>query len=169
MTVKRADHNYRQRTNGTSLTGGKGMGLVYADIQLTNEDDLAFYRRGWASETELRRITTRALVDSGALDLVITEEVQRQLDLPILGTRMVSLADETILDVDIVGPVEVRFANRSTTVRALVLPGADHVLLGAIPLEGLDVFIDPAGERLVVNPKSPDTPMSPIKEVRLSI
>src|SRR5215208_4107617 len=71
MTVKRADHNYRQRTNGTSLTGGKGMGLVYADIQLTNEDDLAFYRRGWASETELRRITTRALVDSGALDLVI--------------------------------------------------------------------------------------------------
>jgi hypothetical protein len=63
MTVKPINHNYRRRTNGTSLTGGKGMGYVYAEIQLTNEDDLAFHRRGWAAENEIRRVTTRALVD----------------------------------------------------------------------------------------------------------
>jgi hypothetical protein len=41
MTVKPMNHSYRRRTNGTSLTGGKGMGYVYAEIQLTNETDLA--------------------------------------------------------------------------------------------------------------------------------
>lgn len=68
-----------------------------------------------------------------------------------------------------VGPVEVRFENRSTIVKAIVLPGVEDVLLGAIPLEGLDVFIDPVRERLVVNPMSPGIATSQVKEVSLSI
>ncbi len=59
MTVKPANHKYR-RTKGTSLTGGKGMGYVYADIQLTNEDDLAFNRRGMLPENEIRRVTMQS-------------------------------------------------------------------------------------------------------------
>jgi hypothetical protein len=50
-----------------------------------------------------------------------------------------------------------------------VLPGAEEVLLGAIPLEGLDVFIDPMGEKLIVNPFSPDQGSSQIMRVSLSI
>jgi clan AA aspartic protease len=161
-------HKYRRRTEGTSLTGGKGMGYVFAEIQLTNEDDLAFQRRGWAAETEIRRVTAKALVDSGALDLVINEDIQEQLSLPVLHQRTIWLADETERIVDVVGPVEVRFENRSTIVKAIVLPGAEEVLLGAIPLEGLDVFIDPTNERLIVNPKSPNMGTSKIKEVSLT-
>ena len=166
MTIKPANYSYR-RTNGTSLTGGKRMGYVYADIQLTNEDDLAFKRRGWAAEAEIRRVRTKALVDSGAYDLIINEEIQNQLNLPVLGKRTIKLADETLLDVDIVGPVEVRFEDRATTVRALLLPDTEEVLLGAIPLEGLDVIIDPLRERLLVNP--PETTNAKIKQVSLSI
>src|SRR5215211_4167773 len=114
MTLKPANYSYRRRTNGTSLTGGKGMGYVYAEIQLTNEDDLAFRRRGWAAENEIRRVTTRALVDSGAYDLIINKEIQAQLQLPVLGKRSVRLADESVIEVDIVGPVEVRFETRTT-------------------------------------------------------
>ena len=161
------NHKHR-RTKGTSLTGGKKMGLVYAEIELLNGDDLAFNRRGSLPENEIRRITSNALVDSGALDLVINEEVQQQLDLPVLHQRTVWLADETQRQVDMVGPVEVRFENRSTIVKAVVLPGAEEVLLGAIPLEGLDVFIDPTREKLVVNPKSPNIATSKIKQVSLS-
>jgi clan AA aspartic protease len=163
MTVKPANHSYRQRTKGTSLTGGKEMGYVYADIQLTNEDDLAFRRRGWAAENEIRRVTTRALVDSGAYDLIINKDIQEQLQLPVLGKRTIKLADETLLEVEIVGPVEVRFETRATTVRALVLPDTEEVLLGAIPLEGLDVIIDPLRERLLVNP--PETTNAKVKRV----
>ncbi len=139
------------------------MGYVHAEIQLTNEDDLAFHRRGWAAENEIRRVTTNALVDSGAYDLIINKEVQEQLQLPVLGKRLVKLADETIVEVDIVGPVEVRFETRATTVRALVIPDTEEVLLGAIPLEGLDVIIDPLRERLLINP--PETTNAKIKRV----
>jgi clan AA aspartic protease len=165
MTVKPANYKNR-RTKGTSLTGGKGMGYVYADIQLTNEDDMAFHRRGWAAENEIRRVTTRALVDSGAYDLIINKEIQEQLQLPVLGKRLVKFADETIAEVEIVGPVEVRFQTQTTIVRALFLPDTEEVLLGAIPLEGLDVIIDPLRERLLVNP--PETTNAKIKQVSLS-
>jgi clan AA aspartic protease len=143
------------------------MGYVYAEIELTNEDDLAFRSRGWASEEEIRRVKTRALVDSGAYDLIINKQTQEQLQLRVLGQRLVKLADETIVEVDIVGPVEVRFESRATTVRALVLPDTEEVLLGTIPLEGLDVIIDPLRERLLVNP--PETTKAHIKQVSLSI
>jgi clan AA aspartic protease len=137
------------------------MGYVYAEIQLTNEDDLAVNRRGWLAENEIKRVTCKALVDSGAWDLVINQEVQKRLNLPILGRGTVEMADETLLEVDIVGPVEVRFEDHATTVRAVVIPNASEVLLGAFPLEGLDAFIDPKRERLVVNPED----VRPVKRV----
>lgn len=163
MTVKPANHSYRLRTNGTSLTGGKGMGYVYADIELTNEGDVAVNRRGFLPDNEIRRVTTRALVDSGAYDLILNQEVQDRLNLPVVGKRPIKLADESIIEVDIVGPVEVRFETRATSVRALVIPDTEEVLLGAIPLEGLDVIIDPLRERLLVNP--PETTNAKVKLV----
>ena len=168
-TVFSTSPEYRRRAKGTSLTGGKEMGLVFAEIELINGEDIAVNHRGYLPENEIRRTTSRALVDTGALDLVINEEIQKQLKLPVLHRRTIWLADETQREIDMVGPVEVRFENRSTIVKAVVLPGAEHVLLGAIPLEGLDVFIDPLGERLIVNPKSPNIATSQIKQISLSI
>ena len=171
MTLKPANHKYR-RTNGTSLTGGKRMGYIYADIQLTNGDDLAVNRRGMMPEEQIKRVTCRALVDSGAWDLVLSEDVQKRLNLPILDRSAVKMADETWLDVDIVGPVEVRFEDHFTTVTAIVLPGTSEVLLGAFPLQGLDAFIDAKRERLLVHPDSPNNPKSkirPVRQVSLSI
>src|SRR5215510_15702194 len=165
MTLKPANHKYR-RTTGTSLTGGKGMGYIYAEIQLTNEDDLAFNRRGALAADEIKRVTCKALVDSGAWDLVLSQEVQKKLDLPVLGRTAVKMADETWLDVDIVGPVEVRFEDHFTTVTAIILPGTSEVLLGAFPLQGLDAFIDAKRERLLVNPDSPDNPKSYIRQIK---
>ena len=168
MTLKPANYNYR-RTTGTSLTGGKGMGYVHAEIELTNHGDVEMNYRGLLPENEIRRVTTRALVDSGAWDLVINEEVQRRLNLRIRGKQTVRLADETLLEVDVVGPVEVRFEERSTIITAIVLPATSEVLLGAYPLESLDAFIDPKRQKLLLNPKSPDNPTAYIRQVSLSI
>ena len=55
----------------------------------------------------------------------------------------------------VVGPVEIRFENRKTTTNAVVLPGADKILLGVIPIEDMDVLIDAKQEKLIVNPKTP--------------
>jgi clan AA aspartic protease len=165
MTLKPANYKYR-RTNGTSLTGRKELGYIYAELELTNEDDLAYYRRGDLPGEKIQKVTCRALVDSGAWDLVINQDVQSRLNLPFIGREAVSFADETWLDVDIVGPVNVRFEDHFTIVRAVILPGISEVLLGAYPLQGLDAFIDAKGERLLVHPDSPYNPKSYIRQVK---
>jgi hypothetical protein len=66
-----------------------------------------------------------------------------------------TLADDSERRVEIVGPVEVRFENRSTTVRAAVFPGDAEPLLGVIPMEDMDVLIDSKQQRLIVNPETP--------------
>ena len=167
MTVKPANYNYRRRTNGTSLTGGKEMGYVYADIELINEEHLVLHRHGMLPEEEIKRITCRVLVDTGAWDLVINEDVQKRLNLQVVERQTVKMADETLVDVDVVGPVVVRFENKRTIVSgAVVLPGTSEVLLGAYPLQGLDAFIDAKRERLLVHPDSLDNPKSYIRPVR---
>src|SRR5215211_5718796 len=162
MTLKPANYKHRS-TKGTSLTGGNGMGYVYAEIVLTNEDDLALHRHGILPENEIKKIRCKALVDTGAWDLVINQEIQKQLDLPLLKRRTVKMADETLIDLDVVGPIEIRFEHRTTLVNAIVLPDTSEVLLGAYPMEGLDVMIDPKGERLLINPDWPNNPKAYIK------
>ncbi|HKP82033.1 MAG TPA: hypothetical protein VJT69_08440, partial [Pyrinomonadaceae bacterium] len=79
------------------------------------------------------------------------------------------LADETLLEVEVVGPVKIRFEDRSTIITAVVLPTTSEVLSGAYPLEGLDAFIDPKRQKLLLNPKSPGNPTAYIRQVSLSI
>ncbi len=150
------------------------MGYVYAEIYLTSEDDLALARHGKLPDDEVKTVKVRALVDSGAWDLAISEEIRKQLDLPLVGTDWVKLADETLLEVDLAGPIQVRFEGQITLLRsAIVMPTTSEVLLGAYPMEGLDVYIDPKGERLLVHPQGLDNPKSKIRyyrrEVSLSI
>ncbi|HMG72176.1 MAG TPA: clan AA aspartic protease [Pyrinomonadaceae bacterium] len=131
------------------------MGLVYAEIELISGDDLVLHRRGFVAEDQIKRMKVNALVDTGAYMLVINEHIKEQLDLAVIEEQVFRLADESELRAEIVGPVEVRFENRSTTVRAAVLTGDVEVLLGSIPMEDLDVVIDPKQQRLIVNPESP--------------
>ncbi len=145
------------------------MGLVYVEIELLSVDDLALSRRGFLRADEVKRISCKALVDSGAYELVINEDVKKQLDLPVLEERIVKLADDSERRVELVGPVEIRFENRSTVVRAVVLPGAAEILLGAIPMEGLDVVIDPREQRLIVNPAYPNIPSTYAKTAVLGV
>ena len=95
-------------------------------------------------------------MDSGATMLEIPIHVSMQLDLPKIRQIEAELADGSVGFYDVVGPVEVRFSNRQTSVEALVIPGTTKTLLGAIPMEGMDVLIDPQCKRLLVNPDSPN-------------
>lgn len=132
------------------------MGFVYAEIELVSTEDIALHRRGFLAEDKIKRIRIRAMVDSGSYMLVITDDIRRQLDLPLIQEQVFRLADDSEVKGEVVGPVEVHFENRSTTTRAVVLPGAQEPLLGSIPIEDLDVVIDPKQQRLMVNPLSPD-------------
>jgi len=136
-------------------SGVNEMGLVYAEIDLTSIDDIVLNRRGFLDKDKIKQVRINALVDSGAYMLSINETVRAQLDLPFIEKQFGTLADESLIEVDVVGPVEVRFENRRTTVDAIVLQGDAEVLLGAILMEDMDVLIDPRQQKLVVNPKHP--------------
>lgn len=137
------------------------MGLIHADITLTNESDLALSAAGQAP-ARVRRERVRCLVDTGALHLVLTTDVQELLELPTVRTIRATMADGHRSEVSLAGPVRVDFENRTTSCLAMIMPGAGECLLGAIPMEGMDVMIDPARQRLVVDPANPDVACFPV-------
>ena len=132
------------------------MGLVYADIELTNTEDVGVARRGLIPDGEVRRLIVTVLVDSGAYTLAINERIREELGLEIVDSETGTLADGTFLTIPIASAVNVRFENRRTTVSPLVLPGDAGVLLGAIPMEGMDLVVDLRRQLLMVNPLHPD-------------
>lgn len=131
------------------------MGLVYAEIELINGEDITLAKRHIIGEDEIKRMYVNTLVDSGSYNLCINEVIQEQLQFPIVDKRSAETADGRIIECDMVGNVEIRFKNRATTCRAMVLPGNCEPLLGAIPMEDMDVLIHPQRQELIVNPEHP--------------
>ncbi len=103
---------------------------------------------------DLDPVEVEALLDSGATHLCIPEHVQIQLQLDEIDTKEVTLADGSKKLVPYVGPVELHFKNRVGFAGALVM--GDQVLLGAIPMEDMDLVIIPKTRTLDVNPNSPN-------------
>jgi clan AA aspartic protease len=147
----------------TVTYGEKKMGFTYADIELVSVDDLVLHRHGFLTEDRIKRMRVAALVDSGAHTLVVNDHIKQQLDLPVLEERTVRFANESEVRAQIVGPVEIRFENRRTTTEAILLPGNVEPLLGVIPMEDMDVVVDPKQQRLVVNPENPNIPLVYVK------
>jgi len=131
------------------------MGLTYAEIELINAGDFEMARRHIIGQEEIKRMHINMLVDTGAYNLCINENVQAQLELPFIEKRKGQLANGSIEEYNLVGPVIVKFKNRQTVCNALVLKGDNESLLGAIPLEDMDVLIHPLRQELMVNPEHP--------------
>jgi clan AA aspartic protease len=131
------------------------MGHIYADVELINGEDLLLSKRNIIGADEVKRMHLRVLVDMGAFMLTINENIQQQLQVPLLERRKAVLADGRILECDVVGPIELRFKNRKVICSAMVLTGDVEPLLGVIPMEEMDVLIHPQREELIVNPEHP--------------
>ncbi len=126
------------------------MGLVTTTIILKNPGN-----------GEIKPLEVEALVDSGAVHLCIPEEIKIQLELEEIDQKKVTLADGSKKLIPYVGPGEIRFKNRVGFAGALVM--GDQTLLGAIPLEDMDLVIIPGRRSLDVNPRSPDIATSVAK------
>jgi clan AA aspartic protease len=107
-----------------------------------------------------RRIDTRALVDSGSVFFTVPGHIAVQLgfDLSEVATREVILADSTRKTVPMIGPLRVHFGNRYCDLSALVL--GDEPLVGAVPMEMMDLILHPSSQTLSVNPESPFVPVA---------
>jgi len=127
------------------------MSVVYTEITLKNEDDTAFAKKGYIKEDEIRQMTVQAVVDTGAWTIVINNETREKLGLRDKGFGEANLADGKKGEFPMAGPLEIRWKNRRFTCDALVLPDAPEILLGALPLEGMDLTINPKRELVGVH------------------
>jgi clan AA aspartic protease len=129
------------------------MGHIHVDIELINEGDMLMARRSLMDIDDVRKITVSALVDTGALMMAINENIQEYLQLPIVETRLLELANGKMLECPIGAPLTVRFKDHTAYCSAVILPGDSEPLLGAIPLEEMNVIIDPQRQELVDSPR----------------
>ena len=132
------------------------MGLVYAEVKLTSIEDLVLAKRHIIGEEEIKSINLNMLVDSGAYMMAINETIQEQLNLPLVEKRKAQMANSSVVEYDVVGPIQVKFKNRTAVCNAFVLPGDSEPLLGAISMEEMDVLIHPQRQELIVNPEHPN-------------
>lgn len=129
------------------------MGLTTTQLTLAN-----------ARRDDLAPIAVDALADTGAVHLCIPEHVALQLQLDELEKREVTLADGSRRAVPYVGPLHLRFGNRSGFTGAMVL--GNEVLLGAIPMEDMDLVVIPSSRQVVANPLNPNIAASTAKGCR---
>jgi clan AA aspartic protease len=125
------------------------MGTVQAEITLKNIRDKMKAEEGYINEHEIRQATVQAVVDTGAASLVINEEICQKLGLGIKEERSARVADGRRVFCKITEPVEIHWKDRDTSCNVMVIPGAETVLLGVIPLEWMDLMIHPAKQELV--------------------
>lgn len=137
------------------------MGLAYANIDIQNGEDVAVFHRGIIGEDEIRQINVHMMVDTGSVMLALNEEIRCALGLEIIDHRPSQLADGTRTKLPVVGPVVVRFAGRFCTTNALVLPDDSEPLLGAIPMEEMDLFVHPGRNELA--PLHPEGPVMSLR------
>ena len=124
------------------------MGTFTEKIELANARDRGNARDGIIPEAKIRRITAEAMPDTGAWTLIINEEVRQQLGLAVLETVQSSLAAGSDAYYGLTEPEEISWKDRRISLQAVVLPEAKDILLGALPLEGMDLMVDPVHQRL---------------------
>lgn len=139
------------------------MGLSYAEIEMINYDDQVLHRVGSLPFERVRRMKIQCLADTGALMMAINESINTQLGLSQVEERVAELADGRQQKFPVVGPVELRFGNRKTITYAMVLPKDSEPLLGTIPMEDMDLVIEPKTGRVIINPSMPYISKKPMK------
>ena len=157
MTL-RVEYFSEPRVDRARIIHRDDMGEVTVKVDLENAVDRQLVRRGQLAETDVRKLTTRLLVDSGAVRLVLPQDQVEALGLLEIGKIIVRYADERKEERPVAGIVNVKVGNRATDVDCVVGPPASEPLLGQEVLEVLDLLVDCPNQQLIPRPESPLLP-----------
>ena len=136
------------------------MGEIRATVTLENREDRAVVDRGHGVEADVRRATVEGIVDTGAVNLVIPEEIATELGLRDFGTRTVIYADERREERPVTD-VTIEVGDLATRVETIVGPAGSQVLIGQVVLEQLDLIADCKNRTLT--PRHPEGPVLAIR------
>ena len=134
------------------------MGEVRESVVIKNGGDVSRHLSGDLAADEVRQVVCEGVVDTGAITLIIPQKVADAIAAPVNGSHTVVLPSGSRHTVPTVGPVVAEICGRNASVDAIVF--GSEVLIGQIPLEFTDIWVDCQRNRLVPNPASPSSPVS---------
>ena len=137
------------------------MGAIRVNVKLTNAIDEELVSRGMLAATLLRSLETQALVDTGAITLVIPQIIAEQLGLRIRRQQLAQYANGFEELIGVTSSVIIECLGRQASLEALVVD--KEVLIGQVVLELMDLLADCKNQRLIPNPANPDYPVAIIK------
>ena len=130
------------------------MGRFSVEVELANNKDLILAGAKIIPPEKVRRTRVRGVIDSGATRLVIPATIAQQLGLDMADSVTVRYADGRTAERPTATNVHLAYAGRASIFNAVVEPGRESVLIGAIVLEDLDFLVDCINQRLV--PRDPN-------------
>ena len=139
------------------------MGEISALVELENAADRSVAARGLLEESAIRRTTVEGVVDTGAVMLVLPENVVSRLGLETQREVIVAYADERKETRPVAGPVTIHIGNRFMITECVVGPPLSEPLIGQIVLEALDLIADCTNRTVAPRPESPDSPLLKLK------
>ena len=113
------------------------------NVELANYRDRLAFEEKRLERDAVRDCTIEGWVDTGATQVVIPKVVADSLGLPLKSKTRVKFADGRREVRDVASDLWLRLCGREGTFRAVVEPGREDVLIGAIVLEDLDLLADP--------------------------
>ena len=139
------------------------MGEIVVSVQLENTVDRDIASEGLRDESTVRRTTVDGVVDTGAVMLVLPEDVVGRLGLRTRREVVVAYANEYRETRPVAGPVTVQIGNRFMNADCIIGPPSSESLIGQIVLEALDLVADCANRTVGPRPESPDSPLLKLK------
>ena len=132
-------------------------------MQLENTADRNIASAGLRDESTIRRTAVEGVVDTGAVMLVLPENVVGRLGLRRQREVVVAYADERKETRPVAGPVTIHIGNRFMITECVVGPPLSEPLIGQIVLEALDLIADCTNRTIGPRPESPDSPLLKLK------
>ena len=145
------------------------MGEIVASMKLENAVDRDNASAGLRDESTVRRVTVDGVVDTGAVMLMLPEDIVDGLGLRTQREVTVTYADERQDTRPVAGPVTVHIGNRFMIAECVIGPPSSEPLIGQIVLEALDLVADCGKRTLAPRPESPDSPVLKLKGVARAV
>ena len=142
------------------------MGEIRSNVKLENTVDRGVFDRGRGEERAIRGATVDGVVDTGAVTLVLPQNVVERLGLEQQGTAFVTDADERREERPLAGPVSVQIGDRTMITNCVVGPPLSEALIGQVVLEMLDLIADCTKRTLT--PRYPDYPLLKLKAAAMA-
>lgn len=139
------------------------MGEIKVQVRFDNDHDTVTKHEGKLGRRKVRSVLTEAVVDTGAVMMLLPQELVEELGLRVFDTSIVQLADDRKIEMERAGGVGVTIADRRMVIDCLVGPPGSEPLIGQLVMEGLDLIQDPVRRTLTPRPESPFRPTLKMK------